>query len=157
MQERQGEAFVIATANDVSKLPPELMRKGRFDEVFFVDLPTVAERKSILQASLRTNGRSADSLDLDRVAAACFRDSFTFGFTGSEVSELVPTAMYAAYADGVRDITTADLLKAASETVPLSKTASEKISNLRQWAVGKARPATAAENAKTQELTGVEL
>jgi ATP-dependent 26S proteasome regulatory subunit len=157
MQERQGEAFVIATANDVSKLPPELMRKGRFDEVFFVDLPTVAERKSILQASLRTNGRSADSLDLDRVAASCFRDSFTFGFTGSEVSELVPTAMYAAYADGVRDITTADLLKAASETVPLSKTASEKISNLRQWAVGKARPATAAESEKTLELTGVEL
>src|SRR5215472_6576300 len=108
MQERSGEAFVIATANDVSKLPPELMRKGRFDEVWFVDLPTVLERKQILQASLRTNGRAADGLDLDRVAAACFRDSFQFGFTGSEVAELVPTAMYAAYAENARAITTAD-------------------------------------------------
>ena len=157
MQERQGEAFVIATANDVSKLPPELMRKGRFDEVFFVDLPTMSERKSILQASLRSNGRTPDGLDLDRVAAACFRDSLQYGFTGSEVSELVPSAMFAAYADGARPITTADLLTAAQDTVPLAKTASDKIANLRQWAVGKARPATAAEATTAQQLSGVEI
>jgi len=157
MQERQGEAFVIATANDVSKLPPELMRKGRFDEIFFVDLPTVAERKSILQASLRTNGRDANGLDLDRVASACFRDAAQFGFTGSEVAELIPTAMYAAYADNARAITTADLLTAAEQTVPLSKTSAERIAGLRQWAVGKARPATAAEVVTAQQLSGVEI
>src|SRR5215472_2095142 len=145
MQERAGEAFVIATANDVSKLPPELMRKGRFDEIFFVDLPTVTEREAILQATLKTHGRKPDSVDVTRVAAACYRDSLQFGFTGSEVSELVPSAMFAAYADGARPITTADLLTAAQDTVPLAKTASDKIANLRQWAVGKARPATAAE------------
>jgi len=157
MQERQGEAFVIATANDVSKLPPELMRKGRFDEVFFVDLPTVSERKSILQASLRTNGRAADGLDLDRVASACFRDAAQYGFTGSEVAELIPTAMYAAYADNARAITTADLLAAAEQTVPLAKTASDKIAGLRQWAIGKARLATAAEQVTAQQLSGVEI
>jgi SpoVK/Ycf46/Vps4 family AAA+-type ATPase len=133
------------------------MRKGRFDEVFFVDLPTTTERKQILQASLRTNGRDANGLDLDRVAGACFRDSMQYGFTGSEISELVPTAMFAAFADNARPITTADLLKAASETVPLSKTASEKIAALRQWAVGKARPATAAEQVTAQQLSGVEI
>jgi len=157
MNERSGEAFVIATANDVSKLPPELMRKGRFDEIFFVDLPTTAERKQILQASLRTNGRDADGLDLDRVASACFRDAAQFGFTGSEVAELVPSAMYAAYADNARAITTADLLAAAEQTVPLSKTSAERIAGLRQWAVGKARPATKAEQVTAQQLSGVEI
>jgi len=91
------------------------------------------------------------------VAAACYRDSMQYGFTGSEVSELVPSAMYAAYANGARPITTADLLTAAQDTVPLAKTASDKIANLRQWAVGKARPATAAEATTAQQLSGVEI
>ena len=157
MQERAGEAFVFATANDVSKLPPELMRKGRFDEIFFVDLPTISERKSILQASLKSHGVAPDSLDLDRVANACFRDSTQYGFTGAEVSELIPVAMFAAFAQNARPITTADLLAAADGIVPLAKTSADKIANLRQWAVGKARPATAAEVATAQQLSGVEI
>jgi len=157
MQERQGEAFVIATANDVSSLPPELMRKGRFDEIFFIDLPTVTERKAILQASLRSHGRTANGVDLQKVAGACFRDSTQFGFTGAEVSELVPMAMFAAFAENARELTTQDLLNAAATITPLAKTASDKIANLRQWAVGKARPATAAEAATAQQLSGVEI
>jgi len=157
MQERQGESFVIATANEVESLPPELLRKGRFDEVWFVDLPTVAERKSILRATLKANGRKPDSVNVEQVAAACFRDSMQYGFTGAEVSAIVPDAMFAAFADNAREMTTQDLLNAAATVVPLAKTANEKIARLRQWATGRARPATAVETAAALELTGVEL
>src|ERR1035437_2592981 len=87
MQERSGEAFVIATANDVSSLPPELLRKGRFDEVFFVDLPNTAERKGVLKAALWANGRDKVKIDFSAVAEE------TDTFTGSEVAELVSTAL----------------------------------------------------------------
>ena len=136
MQDRQGEAFVIATANDVTSLPPELLRKGRFDEIFFVDLPTQAERVSIVDASLRSNKRNA-KVNAKAVAQACD------GFTGSEIAALVPDAMFVAFADGAREIETGDLLAAAKTVVPLSKTAAEKIAGLRKWASeGRARPAT---------------
>ena len=142
MQERRGEAFVIATANDVEGLPPELLRKGRFDEVFFVDLPNAEERVAVLAAALRQYGRDPGTVKLNDVAAACD------GFTGSEIAALVPDAMFAAFADGARDLTALDLFAAAKTVVPLSKTAAEKISRLRQWAVGRARPATIADEAK---------
>lgn len=142
MQERQGEAFVIATANDATSLPPELLRKGRFDEVWWVDLPTPSEREAILTAALKANSRSAAELKItvSKVASVCD------GFTGSEIAALVPEAMYAAFADDSREITTDDLLKAAATVTPLSKTAAEKIEKLRAWAKGRARPATAAES-----------
>jgi hypothetical protein len=139
MQERQGEAFVIATANDVSTLPPELLRKGRFDEVWFVDLPTTTERASVLSAALRTHGRGDVAVNAAKVAQA------TEGFTGSEIAAIVPDALFAAFADGAREITTEDLIDAATTVVPLSKTAAEKITKLRDWAVGRARMASAAE------------
>jgi SpoVK/Ycf46/Vps4 family AAA+-type ATPase len=135
MQERSGEAFVIATANDVEGLPPELLRKGRFDDVWYVDLPTEYERELVLTATLRSYGRSTGSIDVR--AAARARE----GFTGAELAALVPDAMFVAFADSEREITTADLLKAATTVAPLSKTASEKIDRLRQWAKGRARPA----------------
>ncbi len=144
MQERQGEAFVIATANDVTSLPPEMLRKGRFDDVFFTDLPTHAERVEIIGVALRSHGRGAVEADHDQIADACN------GFTGSEIAAIVPDALYVAFADGEREITTDDLLQAAKTVVPLSKTAAEKITRLREWAVGRARPATttaAAEHA----------
>jgi SpoVK/Ycf46/Vps4 family AAA+-type ATPase len=100
MQERQGEAFVIATSNDVSALPPELLRKGRFDEVFFVDLPTKAERVAILKAALRSHNRGAVKINHDRVATACE------GFSGAEIASLVPDALYQAFGDDEREITT---------------------------------------------------
>jgi hypothetical protein len=139
MQERQGDAFIIATANDVSVLPPELMRKGRFDEIFFVDLPTTAERVSVLAATLRTFGRNDAAIAIAEIAAACD------GFTGSEIAALVPDAMFAAFADGERELRTADLLQAAKSVVPLAKVASEKIKQLRDWASGRARPAASIE------------
>ncbi len=142
MQERQGSAFVIATANDVSALPPELLRKGRFDEVWGIDLPNPTERAAILGAALRTHGRGAVTVDAAQVALACH------DFTGSEIAALVPDALYAAFGDGAREITTADLLKAAGSVVPLAKTAAEKIAKLRTWAASNARPATTPETAQ---------
>ena len=136
MQERAGEAFVIATANDVSSLPPELMRKGRFDEIWWVDLPNAAERVDIMRAALRAHKRTNIDVDYLSVSRA------TETFTGSEIAALVPDALYSAFADGARDITTADLLAAAKTVTPLAKTAAEKIESLRQWAAGRARPAT---------------
>lgn len=139
MQERAGEAFVIATANDVTSLPPELMRKGRFDEIWFVDLPTQPERIEVLRAALKANGRSESLIDHASVAVKCE------GFTGSEIAALVPDAMFAAFADSGRDIITSDLLLAAGTVVPLAKTSAEKIDRLRAWADGRARPATTPE------------
>ena len=139
MQERQGEAFVIATANDVSSLPPELMRKGRFDDIWFVDLPTRDEREQIIVAALKAHGRTTEGIYVETIANS------TDGFTGAELAALVPDALYLAYADMARDIETEDLLQATSSVVPLSKTASSKIEGLRDWAKGRARFATTPE------------
>jgi MoxR-like ATPase len=142
MQDRQGEAFVIATANNVEALPPELLRKGRFDELFFVDLPTQTERAQIVAATLKTYKQNTEAhavIDMRAVAQACA------GFTGSEIAALVPDAMFNAFADNERTITTADLIAAAGTVTPLSKTAEQKISALREWSKGRARPATTPE------------
>lgn len=143
MQERQGEAFVIATANDVSSLPPELLRKGRFDELWFVDLPNQAERTDILGAALRAHGRGAADVSLPTVAGACI------DFTGSEIAAMVPDAMYRAFEDGAREIDTGDLLAAAGTVTPLAKTAADKIGKLRDWAKGRARSATSPVDPQT--------
>jgi SpoVK/Ycf46/Vps4 family AAA+-type ATPase len=140
MQDRAGSVFVVATANDVSKLPPELLRKGRFDEVFFVDCPTAVERASIIRAALCEYGREVESIDTAAVGAA------TAEFTGAEIAALVPDAMFTAFADGERDVTTEDLVNAAHATVPLTRTAADKIAGLRQWATGRARPASLADS-----------
>jgi hypothetical protein len=136
MQERSGSVFVVATANDVRALPPELLRKGRFDEVFFVDLPTAREREDIARAALKAHGRE---LDMREIAIA------TAGFTGAEIAALVPDALFTAFADGARSLTVRDVLDAASCVVPLSKTAAERIENLRAWAKGRARLASKPE------------
>jgi AAA+ superfamily predicted ATPase len=151
MQERQGEAFVITTANDISKLPPELLRKGRFDEIWFVDLPNASERIEVLKAALRFHGRSAAKIDHAKVGAQCDK------FTGSEIAALVPDALFTAFADNQRQITTADLLKAAKSIVPLSKTAGPKIAELRKWGIeeGNARPATSREVVVARHREGV--
>ena len=144
MQERTGEAFVIATANDVSKLPPELLRKGRFDELWFVGLPTRTERLQILFAALRANGRDATTLEAERLAEIV---SATDEFTGAEIAATVPDAMYAAFADGGRQITVDDLLSASATVVPLARTSADKIRALQEWAKGRARPATTPDDA----------
>lgn len=136
MQDRAGSVFVVATANDVSALPPELLRKGRFDEVFFVDLPDNTERAAILRAALKAHGRDADSIDT-AILARMAQD-----FTGAELSAVIPDAMYAAFADGERAITEKDLLRSINSIVPLANTAPEKIRALREWGKGRARPAS---------------
>jgi hypothetical protein len=138
MQEQQGEAFVIATANDVTALPPELLRAGRFDVLWFVDLPNPGERPEILKAALREHNRDENlKFDFTKLTAA------TQGFTGSEIAALVPEAMFTAFQDGGREITTNDLLAVAKEIHPISKTAEDKIKKLREWQKERgARPAT---------------
>jgi hypothetical protein len=136
MQERQGSVFVIATANNVALLPPELLRKGRFDEMFWVDLPQEPERREVFAAAIAQHGRDPASVDLDALASA------TEGFTGSEIASVVPDALFAAFADGERAITTADLLTACGTVVPLAKSAGERLNALRDWAKGRTRNAS---------------
>ena len=144
MQERQGDAFVIATANDVSALPPELLRKGRFDEVFFVDLPNEVERKAVLKAALRSHGRADVAVDHDAIACECE------GYSGAEIAALVPDALYSAFSDGEREITTADIIASARTVVPLSKTAEKKITALREWGKSNARAASSVDTVKPE-------
>jgi SpoVK/Ycf46/Vps4 family AAA+-type ATPase len=143
MQERQGEAFVVATANDVEGLPPELLRKGRFDELFFVDVPNADERAAVVAAAMKAHGRGSVPIDSEQISAACE------GFTGSEIAAIVPDALFAAFNDKAREIRTKDLIAAASTVVPLTKTAAEKVKRLRDWSVGRARPASSAEAVST--------
>jgi hypothetical protein len=142
MQERTGSVFVVATANDVSALPPELTRKGRFDEIFFVDLPCEADRADILRVALAAKGRDADDGDLLEVARA------TRGFVGAEIAALVDSALFAAFADGQRTLLLSDLLAAVDETTPMSVSSEEKITALRKWSQGRARPAGMPETAR---------
>lgn len=138
MNDRTSQAFVIATANDITSIvnnAPELLRKGRFDELFWVDLPVVYERAQVLWATIAAFKRNPNDFDLGAVA------DVTDKFNGAELASIVPEAMFAAFAEG-REVTTADLIVAAKGVVPLSDTAKEKIAAMRSWAAGKAKPAT---------------
>jgi ATP-dependent 26S proteasome regulatory subunit len=138
MQERENsEAFIVATSNDVSQLPPEILRKGRWDELFWVDLPTHRERIEVLKAALRTHNRAfAEETDWNGLATATDR------FTGAEIASLVPDAMFNAFADGGREVDANDIVRCARTVKPLAETAKEKITAMRAWSVGRARPAT---------------
>ncbi|MBZ5665872.1 MAG: AAA family ATPase [Acidobacteriia bacterium] len=127
MQERKPAVFVAATCNNVTVLPPELIRKGRFDELFFVDLPSAAERKQVFSIQLTKRKRNPADYDLDRVAEAAK------GFSGAEIESAVQTALYAVFARK-QELSTEDLLTALSSTVPLSITRAEEIAELRGWA-----------------------
>lgn len=139
MQERKTPVFVIATANDVSSLPPELLRKGRWDEMFFIDLPNQQERIEVLAANLKLFNIAAEGIKLSSVAAACNQ------FSGAEIAALVPDAMFIAFNDSERGITTRDLLDVSAKTVPLAKSSAEKIGELRLWARDRTRPASMTE------------
>jgi ATP-dependent 26S proteasome regulatory subunit len=140
MQDRKAPVFVAATCNNVTVLPPELIRKGRFDELFFVDLPNQAERKQIFTIHLTRRKRSPAEFDLDRVAAAAK------GYSGAEIEAAVQTSLYAAFSSK-QAVCTQGLLDALKATVPLSITRSEEIEELRAWATLRAVPASVA-NAK---------
>ena len=135
MQDRKAPVFVAATCNNVNVLPPELIRKGRFDELFFVDLPNQAERKQIFGIQLARRRRNPAEFDLDRVAQAAK------GFSGAEIDAAVQTALYAAFSVK-QPLKTENLLEALRTTVPLSTTRSEEIQTLRAWARERAVPAS---------------
>ena len=135
LSEKQKPVFVLATANNISQLPPELLRKGRLDEIFFVDLPNTAEREQIFQIHLGKRRRDPAQFDLPQLADAAE------GFSGAEIEEAIISSLYDMFYLS-KDLETADVLKSIKETVPLSKTMHEEISALKAWANGRARYAS---------------
>lgn len=127
MQDRTGSVFVVATSNNVAKLPPELLRKGRFDEIFFVDLPDEQTREQILSIHLSHRNHDPNRFDLRSVAEA------SPGFSGAELEQVVVSALYTSFSDG-NSLTTEILLQESKNTRPLSITRSEHIQALRDWA-----------------------
>ncbi|HYV65651.1 MAG TPA: AAA family ATPase, partial [Myxococcales bacterium] len=138
LQEKTTPVFVIATANNVDELPPEMLRKGRFDEIFFVDLPTLPERTEIGAIHLKRRGRDPSQFDLDKIAEK------SEGMTGAEIEQAVVSALFDEYdrhgSAGV--LATEGVLHSLSETVPLSRTMKEKVAALRTWCRTRARPAS---------------
>jgi SpoVK/Ycf46/Vps4 family AAA+-type ATPase len=140
MQEKTSPVFVIATANDVRALPPELLRKGRFDEIFFVDLPSQEERGEVLKIHLKKKGRDTANIDLHKLVEAMP------DFAGSEIEQVVISALYEAFDQNphARELSTEQLLHSAKEIVPLAVTMQEKIADMREWAKTRARTASLA-------------
>jgi SpoVK/Ycf46/Vps4 family AAA+-type ATPase len=149
MQEKTAPVFVIATSNDISSLPPELLRKGRFDEIFFVDLPRPAERQEILAIHLAKRHRAPRRFDL--VALAREME----GFSGAEIEQAVISALYDAF-EAERRLVQEDLVRNVRQTVPLSQTMDERITALRNWARTHARPASIDDGATVPWMQAVE-
>lgn len=145
LSEKRAPVFVVATANDISQLPAELLRKGRLDEIFFVDLPAVGEREEIFRIHLSERGRLRGEFvqegALRRLAEACEE------FSGAEIEEAINSALYDAFYAG-SELTIAHLLETITQTVPLAKTMAEQIGRLRMWADGRARNASTPRPAK---------
>jgi SpoVK/Ycf46/Vps4 family AAA+-type ATPase len=134
LQEREAPVFVVATANDIEALPPELLRKGRFDEIFFVDLPKPAVRKEILSIHLKKRGREPADFDLDAMADAAA------GHSGSEIEQAVISALHEAYSNKSK-LDTAGMIAALQNSPPLSVTMAESVQCLRAWAKNRCVPA----------------
>ncbi len=134
LQEHEAPVFTVATANDIEALPPELLRKGRFDEIFFVDLPTPPVREQIFAIHLRKRGRDPEKFDLAALGEA------SEGYSGAEIEQAVTSALHAAYADKA-DLDTERLVAAVRVSPPLSVTMAEKVRALRQWGQGRCVPA----------------
>jgi hypothetical protein len=134
LQERAGDVFVVATANDVQRLPAELLRKGRFDETFFVDLPDEAARTAILGIHLRKRKQTPDRFDLALLAGQ------SDGYSGAELEQVVVSALYTAFSTN-QPLTTELLLAELTQMPPVASTAREKIAFVRAWADGRTVPA----------------
>lgn len=143
MQEKTSPVFVVATANNINLLPPELLRKGRFDEIFFVDLPKQKEREKIFSIHLKKKGQDSSQYPMEMLGKK------TEGFNGAEIEECIKEAMFAAYVESPDDpkLLSKHLVDAISKTVPLSTTMKEQITALRNWA------ATRAKNASNETST----
>jgi len=127
LAERKSKVFVVATANDIAALPPELIRKGRFDEIFFVDLPDAAVRAEILRIHTRKRQLPLSDDEATQLAGLCD------GFSGAEIEQAVVSAVYAAHAAG-RTVGAGDILRELKATRPLSVVMGEKVEELREWA-----------------------
>lgn len=134
MQDRESGVFLAATSNNISALPPEMLRKGRFDEIFFVDLPGATIREALFALHLRKRGRDAGSFDLQTLAAA------SDGFSGAEIEQAIASGLYTAFA-AKQELDTPILVAELKSTQPLSVTRSEDISAIRDWARTRAVPA----------------
>ena len=138
LQESPSLVFTIATANSIDALPPELLRKGRFDEIFFVDLPAQQERAEIFGIHLRKRRRDPGLFDVAELAA------LTDGFSGAEIEQAIISGLYDAF-DAGREVETGDIVRCIKESVPLSVTMREGIAELRAWAADRTRPASSAQ------------
>src|SRR5690606_31585949 len=127
LSEKTAPVFVVATANDISQLPPELLRKGRLDEIFFVDLPTEEEREEIFRIHLARRKRDPEAFDLAALVAESKE------FSGAEIEQAIISALYDAFY-ATEELRADHLLEALSQTVPLSKTMDEQLNRLRSWA-----------------------
>jgi MoxR-like ATPase len=134
MQEHRAAVFLVATANDIEALPPELLRKGRFDEIFFVDLPRKSTRRQIFAIHLKKRKRDPENFDLDALAAAAD------GFSGAEIEQAVISALHDAFAQK-EELNTEHVLRALKTSPPLSVTMAETVAELREWARGRCVPA----------------
>jgi SpoVK/Ycf46/Vps4 family AAA+-type ATPase len=135
MQEKTAAVFVVATANDISILPPEILRKGRFDEIFFIDLPNHDERAEIFAIHLARRGRNPLSFDLDLLAEK------SEGFSGAEIEQAVISGLYDAFEAG-QELRNEELVRNLTASIPLSRTMETQVSALRNWARAHARPAS---------------
>lgn len=153
MQDKTAPCFVVATANNISELPPELLRRGRFDEVFFLDLPTNEERKEIFSIHLKRRKRLPQHFDLHKLA------NESNGYVGSEIEQGIIDAMYLAFNENMREITTDDLCKCLKRQIPLSVSQREIINGLRDWLrEGRAQSASFADAKEAeQSFAGIPL
>lgn len=153
MQEKVNPVFVVATANDISQLPPELLRKGRFDEIFFVDLPTKEERTSIFSIHLTKNDKNPAEFAVEKLAET------SSGFNGAEIEECIKEAMFSAYSEnpGNPSLKIKHILDAINETVPLSRTMNEQITYLRKWANSRAKKAGEDHKEAEEKIESVPL
>src|SRR5947207_844444 len=138
LQEKTASVFVVATANRIDALPPELLRKGRFDEIFFIDLPSAAERRAIFRIHITKRLRDPAVFDLDALSTAAE------GFSGSEIEQAVIAGLYYAF-DESTELRQAHVMRAVQEAFPLSSTMGEEISRLREWSKNRTRPASTAQ------------
>jgi SpoVK/Ycf46/Vps4 family AAA+-type ATPase len=134
MAEREADVFIVATSNDIEKLPPELVRKGRLDEIFFVDLPDDATRRAIFDIHLRQRNLAPSGFDLEGLAET------SEGFSGAEIEQAVASALYTAQAQNA-PLDSQHLLEELERTRPLSVVMAERIQQLRSWAQGRSVPA----------------
>ncbi|AWB87596.1 AAA family ATPase [Mycetocola zhujimingii] len=150
MQEKKHPVFVVATANNIDSLPPEFMRKGRFDEIFFVDLPTAVERRAIWRIQLASNATEHNGLSALGPQAVDTLVAASENYSGAEIEQAVIVALYEAFAER-RQVSVDDLVEAVTNMIPLAVTQAEEVQSIRAWAEVRAVRATGSEDIDADE------